>query len=192
MAAIAAGIGRKSGRRIVALVSLRIGGIAGRDIGASEALARAPFAVLMAPSPCASAAGPVAVFELILPWESAPNPVATFELESVPVLVSLALALVPTAVFAPTEVPLLALALVPQATLLVPLAAVAPAPSCGSLPSTLPPQTNCACACDAPRLHASAIASADVEEIKDKRMHFITGPTPEKYFAKVLARLRPP
>src|SRR5438477_11596468 len=93
--------------------------------------------------------------------------------DALPIL-SLALAAVPSAVFAPTVVPLLALALVPQATLLVPTAAVAPAGPSGSLPSMLPPHTNCACAGGAARLAASAIASAEVEEINDKRMHFIT------------------
>lgn len=58
----------------------------------------APVAVLRPLLPCASAPGPVAVFELILPLAFAPNPVATLELESAPVLVSLALALVPSAV----------------------------------------------------------------------------------------------
>jgi hypothetical protein len=118
--------------------------------------------------------------ELILPLALAWKPVATFELESVPVLVSLALAMVPTAVFAPWVVPLLALALVPQATSLTPTAAVAPAPVCGSDPSALPPHTNCACAGGAPRQHASAMpAAVATMETKDNRTQFMTRPCPQ-------------
>src|SRR5438105_3911606 len=105
--------------------------------------------------PLALAPSPLAVLKLPVPLAFAESPVATLWLPS-----------------------LLALALVPQATLLVPTAAVAPAGPSGSLPSMLPPHTNCACAGGAARLAASAIASAEVEEINDKRMHFITAPTP--------------
>ena len=99
--------------------------------------------------PDALALGPVAVLALIFPLALALNPVATLSLPAAPAaLASLAFAFGPNAALLLLVVPLLALALVPQATLLmlpVAFAAGTPAP-CGSLPSVLPPQTNCACA----------------------------------------------
>jgi hypothetical protein len=81
-------------------------------------------------------------------------------------------------VFAPWVVPLLALALVPQATLLTPTAAVALAAPCGSEPSVLPPHTNCACACDVPRHSISVIVSAMAAgETKHNRTQYISAAT---------------
>jgi hypothetical protein len=81
------------------------------------------------------------------------------------------------------------LALVPQATFLASPVAVAPPPLAvagGTVaPVALPTQTNCACACGAPRQHASAIASAiasaeQTDETKDNRMQCMIGPPTEE------------
>jgi hypothetical protein len=91
--------------------------------------------------------------------------------------------MVPSAVFALLVVPLLALALVPQATLLPLPAAVARAAPCGSDPSVLPPQTNCACAGGAPMVQASTtVAAVATEKTNDNRLAFITRPRPTKIF----------
>jgi hypothetical protein len=142
-----------------------------------EALEFSPVALLALPAPLATAAAPVAVFTLPSPCESAALPVATFEL----LLLPLAFAWFPTAVFAPGVaggvVAPLALALGPQATLPALPATVAPAPLCGSPPSVLPPHTNCACACGTPKHDASIIASAmATEETNDNPMQRMTAP----------------
>jgi hypothetical protein len=110
-------------------------------------------------------------------------PVATFALAMAPMAVPLAFAAFPVAVFAP-DVPL-ALAVAPQATLLVLPAAVAPPPSAvagGTVaPVALPTQTNCACAAGVPS--ASTIASAvPADATKDNRTHFMTAPTGDENF----------
>src|SRR5262249_14960474 len=125
--------------------------------------------------------------ELLSPLALAENPVAVLTLTA-PATPPLALALSPRAVFAALVVPTLeALALVPQATFLASPAAVAPVPLAVSVvgtvpPSALPTQTNCACACGAPRLNASTIANAvPSDETKDNRMPIMTAlPHPNK------------
>lgn len=155
------------------------------------ASAKAPPAKLLLPSPVAFALSPVAMLKLgfaaVPPLALAVLPVAMFALglELVP---PLALAPCPKAEFALAPV-LLALALVPQATLLTLPAAVAPAPLAvagGTVaPVALPTQTNCARAGGAPRQHAAAIASADVEQTKDNRMRFMTSPPVAKIVCKM-------
>jgi hypothetical protein len=179
IAAIAAGIGGKSGGGIVAQVAMRIGGIARRDIGAASTgsiragASRGIYGAIAIGSGSGAGGGIGADIAAGIGAKADRDIGAG----TVPVLLSLALELVPTAVFAPWVVPLLALALVPQATSLTPTAALAPAPLRGALPSALPAQTNCACAGRAPKQQASATASATVAAgTTDPRSRFINSP----------------